>query len=74
MPKTSRRKMRLTLISQSEAARIIGCHRNTVLARYSRDEIRGEIVGGLLYLEREDVERVAKLRMPHQQGSQDSAA
>lgn len=63
MKKTSRRKTRhLNLVRQAEAARTIGCHRNTVLAMYSRDELRGEWIDGTLFLNRSDVEREAKKR------------
>lgn len=54
--------MRPDLMRQSEAARVIGCHRNTVLALYSRKEIRGKHVGGLLFVDRADVEKYAAAR------------
>lgn len=62
MPKTTRRKVRPDLMRQTEAARLLECHRNTVLAMYSRGELGGEYVAGVLFVDRGDVERVAAER------------
>lgn len=69
MHKPTRRKMRPDLMRQSEAARVLGCHRNTVVALYSRKVLRGKFVGGLLFVNREDVEREAATRAAEDQAA-----
>jgi hypothetical protein len=62
MPRTARRKRGRDLVTQSAASRQIGVSRPTVVAMHARGEIGGELVAGVLFLDRRDVERVARER------------
>ena len=62
MKKTPRRIVRHDLMTQTEAAALLGVTRNTVLAMYSRGQIGGEMVAGTLYPKRTDVESVQPKR------------
>jgi excisionase family DNA binding protein len=62
MSDTEQRKMLDHLMRGQDAARLIGVSRPTVVAMVAREEIRGQMVGNLLFVHREDAERVAAER------------
>lgn len=62
MPRAKDRKVRHDLMRGQEAATLIGVSRPTVLAMVARGEMRSKTVAGLLFVFREDAERIAKER------------
>lgn len=55
-------KQRFDLISSSEAARLLQVSRPTVLGWAGKGRLRGEVVAGVPYLRRADVEALAAER------------
>lgn len=62
MAEFKRRKVLDELMRGMDAAKMLGVSRPTVLAMIARDELRSEKVGGLIFVLREDVERLASER------------
>lgn len=62
MAESKRRKVRAELIRGMDAAKVIGVSRPTVLAMVARGELRSKTVGGLIFVFREDAERLAAER------------
>ena len=54
--KALKRKLK-DLVTQTEAARIIGIARQSVAGLHAREMLNGEVVAGTLYVTRESAER-----------------
>jgi len=59
---TKRAKAKAELLTQTDAARIIGVARQSIAGMVARGELRAETVAGMVFVTRDSAEALAKVR------------